>query len=199
MPTTPVLGLPYPAATDPADVPTDMQELANRLEAVIPTRIYDQTLATDAANFDIPSIPQTFVNLRMLLWLRTTEASLLTVCGLRFNGDVAASYAFQQMRGSMTTADAVLLFNEVYAKVANVPGANATAARYAAVTVDIPNYRTSHEKATLANWFRYADATNADAGLVGALWANSAAISRITVVPGAALFAAGSRATLYGQ
>jgi hypothetical protein len=34
MPTTPILQLPYPAATDPADVPTDMGELATRIETV---------------------------------------------------------------------------------------------------------------------------------------------------------------------
>jgi hypothetical protein len=33
MPTTPILKLPYPAAGDPADVPTDMRELAERIEA----------------------------------------------------------------------------------------------------------------------------------------------------------------------
>ena len=37
MPTTPTYLLPYPAAGDPADVPTDMQELADRLETVLPT------------------------------------------------------------------------------------------------------------------------------------------------------------------
>lgn len=35
MPATPVLALPYPAATDPADVPADIQKLADRLETVI--------------------------------------------------------------------------------------------------------------------------------------------------------------------
>jgi hypothetical protein len=34
MPATPILALPYPAPTDPADVPTDMGELANQIEAV---------------------------------------------------------------------------------------------------------------------------------------------------------------------
>lgn len=38
MPTTPVYALPYPAATDPADVPADVQALATRLEAVLGTR-----------------------------------------------------------------------------------------------------------------------------------------------------------------
>ena len=34
MPQTPTMLLPYPAATDPADVPTDLHELADRLETV---------------------------------------------------------------------------------------------------------------------------------------------------------------------
>ena len=37
MPTTPTYALPYPEATDPADVPADLQELVNRLEAIFPT------------------------------------------------------------------------------------------------------------------------------------------------------------------
>jgi hypothetical protein len=32
MPATPIYALPYPAATDPADVPLDMQELATQIE-----------------------------------------------------------------------------------------------------------------------------------------------------------------------
>lgn len=35
MPATPVYQLPYPAAADPADVPLDMQELADAIEAKI--------------------------------------------------------------------------------------------------------------------------------------------------------------------
>lgn len=34
MPTSPILLLPYPAPTDPADVPTDLSELVTRVEAV---------------------------------------------------------------------------------------------------------------------------------------------------------------------
>jgi hypothetical protein len=35
MGTTPIYALPYPAAADPADVPTDMQELADRIELML--------------------------------------------------------------------------------------------------------------------------------------------------------------------
>jgi hypothetical protein len=38
MPNTPVLGLPYPQASDTADVPRDMQALAVKLDAVVPAQ-----------------------------------------------------------------------------------------------------------------------------------------------------------------
>lgn len=50
MPATPIYALPYPAATDPADVPADMGALANRVEAVIvPGTASGQTLVWDNA------------------------------------------------------------------------------------------------------------------------------------------------------
>ena len=47
MPTTPVLHLPFPADTDPADVPTDLQELALQIEAV--RNVANGIAGTDAA------------------------------------------------------------------------------------------------------------------------------------------------------
>ena len=38
MPATPIYGLRYPAAADPADVPLDLQELAEDVEAKVPGR-----------------------------------------------------------------------------------------------------------------------------------------------------------------
>jgi hypothetical protein len=38
MPATPVYGLRYPAQTDPADVPTDLSELATDVEAALPNK-----------------------------------------------------------------------------------------------------------------------------------------------------------------
>jgi hypothetical protein len=53
MPTTPVLLLPYPAATDPADVPADIQKLANRLDIVVPVAAGARVF--HSANQPIPS------------------------------------------------------------------------------------------------------------------------------------------------
>ena len=52
MPSTPIYALPYPAAADPADVPVDMQELAERVEAVLPEQI---AYAELTANISCPA------------------------------------------------------------------------------------------------------------------------------------------------
>jgi hypothetical protein len=51
MPATPTYGFRYPAATDPADVPLDMQELATDVEAALKTLAYAEatTVATITA------------------------------------------------------------------------------------------------------------------------------------------------------
>lgn len=49
MPTTPILQLPWPTPTDPADVPTDMGELANRIESALVPR-YGTSLPANPAD-----------------------------------------------------------------------------------------------------------------------------------------------------
>lgn len=50
MPATPVYQLPYPAAADPADVPVDMQELADQIEAkIVPGTVSGQLPTWDNA------------------------------------------------------------------------------------------------------------------------------------------------------
>lgn len=64
MPDTPTLLLPYPAATDPADVPTDLRELAERLELVMPgkgraLKITGAPIALTGTHVDLPACTHT--------------------------------------------------------------------------------------------------------------------------------------------
>lgn len=61
---TPTFQLPYPEATDPADVPLDMKELADRVEAILAPLAYQQFAGSvviasvaEAAPNDIVSAP----------------------------------------------------------------------------------------------------------------------------------------------
>jgi hypothetical protein len=202
MPTTPIYAIPYPAATDPADVPLDMQELAERVEAVLAvTRLYDSTLAAGAASFDIQNIPQTYAALRLQCYLRTSEAAAISVITVRFNNDSVANYVVQQIRTVAGAVTGIELFNQTYAKLGNAPGASAPAGSFGAFTADIPHYAgTANHKAMISTWgTRSVAATSGlEIGQIASFWLSAAAVSRITVLPGAGQFAAGSRCTLYG-
>ena len=62
MPTTPIYALPYPAAADPADVPLDMQELAERTEAVLNPLAYVENAANVTVTATTAAGAQTIVS-----------------------------------------------------------------------------------------------------------------------------------------
>jgi hypothetical protein len=76
MPQTPILALPYPAATDPADVPTDMGELANRVEAVRGAINGLASLAADGRvpTTQLPPLPPAVVNGQ---WLKGSGGAMV--------------------------------------------------------------------------------------------------------------------------
>ena len=58
MPTTPKLALPYPLPGDPADVPLDVQELAERVDTVAGTASGLASLGADGKVPLLSSLPQ---------------------------------------------------------------------------------------------------------------------------------------------
>jgi hypothetical protein len=65
MPTTPKLGLPYPLNTDPADVPTDMFELADRIDDIAAVA---SGLATLDATGKVPNAQIAGISLYTPVW-----------------------------------------------------------------------------------------------------------------------------------
>src|SRR5262245_15181751 len=108
MAVTPIYGWPTPALSEPADVPTDMSELAvaiettvdslddrlDVLEAVAPAmvRIAEVVLAAPAATIDFSAIPATYRHLALIFRGRCDSAGNEQPAGLRFNGDASAIY-----------------------------------------------------------------------------------------------------------
>ena len=208
MPSTPVYGLPYPAPTAPANVPADIEALAEHTEAVLPTltggltKIAETILAAPAATFDFPSIPQTFSSLMLSCALRSDQAATVAA-GVRFNGDTGAgSYASQAVTGAGSAASAAESVAGSSANVLTAVGggpANSPSIAFAF----IPGYRGAFLKAIASLVYDRRQATTGQqfVNLYGGMWiaaGGTAAITRITLTPGAGSFATGSRATLYG-
>src|SRR5262245_27166366 len=123
---TPVYALPYPVPADSADVPADLQALANRIEAVVGpgsadgqgpvwdntakkwvagsagsmVKLVDQTLGAAAATIDLPGIAQTFRTLQLVAMLRADNAASAVVCQVRYNGLTDALYDSYSLTGA---------------------------------------------------------------------------------------------------
>jgi hypothetical protein len=206
---TPVYQLPYPEPTDPADVPIDMRELAERVEAVLQAqpvpamqRIADQVLAAPATTFDFQNIPQTFTSLRVVLYGRSDQAGAQgSVVQLRFNNDSGAAYAYLRLQGTGGAAGVGEIYGVTNAEIGAVPAATAPANLMGLVEVLVPGYRnTTYFKQVhaVANEQRVPSG-----GLVvrhyGGGWYQTAAINRLTLICTGGNFMVGSRATLYGM
>lgn len=99
MPTTPTYALPYPAETDTADVPRDMQALANRLEVVLPTASVG--VPTGAGiDWYTTVAPSGFLLCDGSAVSRTTFAALFAVLGTIWGpGDGSTTFNLPDTRG----------------------------------------------------------------------------------------------------
>lgn len=98
MPTTPTYALPYPAPTEPADVPLDMQELCQRLETVlagiaaVPTGVI--------APFAGSAAPSGWLLCDGAAVSRTTYSALFAVLGTKYgSGDGSTTFNVPNLRG----------------------------------------------------------------------------------------------------
>lgn len=218
MGTTPTWGLRYPEQADPADVPTDIHELADdigvalnglaarltALEAGVGSlvQLADVKLVAAAPNIDIGAIAQTYSALKLVFVGRCDFATVNTTLGVQFNGVTTATYDHQRVYGTGATPNASeqLAGNSIQA--ASLPGASAGANMFCAAEMLIPDYTSAlHFTTLLSTWGRKSGNTTGDlmAGVWAGAWRSTANITRVTLIPGQGNFVAGTRATLYGM
>lgn len=163
--------------------------------------VFDSTLSSAAASFDITSINGSYAHLLLTLYLRGDTAAATTTALLRFNADTAANYDYQRLSGSAATASAVETFAATSIQIASVIPANTAGANlFAQIDVWIPHYAGSANNKDVVASFAHKQGTatgNLTVGDVAGFWRSNSAITQITVLPGAGNFAAGSRATLH--
>jgi microcystin-dependent protein len=130
MPQTPIYALPYPAETDTADVPRDIQALANRLDTVMPGVGVPTGGGID---WWTPTPPTGFLICDGSAISRTSYAALWGVLGTRYGaGDGSTTFNLPDTRGRVIVGYAA---TGGHADVATL-GANEGNA--------LPNRRTRH-------------------------------------------------------
>jgi hypothetical protein len=212
MGTTPTYQLPYPEATDPADVPLDMRELADRIEAAIgnpfdtrldalearPTSALVKIAELDlAAVKDFTNIPQTYAGLRLVARVRTAAGITNEFLYVRFNDVADANYD----QGGFAVINAAFTSRQQLAQnqllVGRAPGASALGSWFGSLDLSIPGYRDTNTKVVLGQSYAQSGSSLAEmiAESVYGFWRYGNAITKISFLQ---TFAAGSRAWLYG-
>ncbi len=157
-------------------------------------------LTSAAASFDFTGIPATFAHLMVIGYLRGTDASGLITIIQRFNNDSAANYDWQNLGGNGATASGFESFATT-GGFDTAPAATAPANLYAPVRMLIPHYaQATNNKALVRSREAKAGTSSLSlsAGPSAGFWRSNAAINRVTILPAAGNWAAGSAATVLG-
>jgi hypothetical protein len=150
--------------------------------------------AGGAANIDFTSIPSTYTDLVLKLSARNSGAQYYGQ--LYFNGSTS-SYSRRLLYGDGSSTGSLTASNE-YTLVTN-PTTSYTANTFGSFEIYIPNYAGSNNKSYSIDAVIENNATTAYATMYAALWSNTAAINRITMVPNSPdTFVQYSTAYLYG-
>lgn len=183
-----------------------MSPSAIQLSSFEPTMvvIFDSTLGADAASFDVQDIPQGYGHLLVHGQLRGTEAATQTQVTVRFNNDSGASQydgQYRYVQGN-NTVGVTANENATSMIVGIVASASGTANRAGAVRMLIPNYAGTTFHKDLKCETGYVRDTTVPASIITTngvgIWKSTAAITRLTVLPVANNWKAGSRLTVYG-
>ena len=154
--------------------------------------------AGGASNIDFTSIPSTYTDLVLKVSIRTTDASVVDTVGITFNNNTS-NYSYIRIRGNGTNVTSAS-----GSAAANVPTGYATADTATASTFGnlefyIPNYAGSTNKSFSSDGVSENNAIESYTGLWAGLWANTAAITSVKLIPiTGANFKQYSTAYLYG-
>jgi hypothetical protein len=165
------------------------------------TQIADTTLGAAAASFDFTSISGSYTHLLLLCYLRGTTVANAVNPRLLFNNDSAANYDSQYWLATNTTLAAAQSLAATSGLIGDVAAASAAAGLFGPVEILIPNYAaTSGNKAaqTRATLKYGTVSNNFQVMFTDIHWRSSAAITRVTLFPGAGNWEVSSRVSLYG-
>jgi hypothetical protein len=147
------------------------------------------------ASVDFTNIPQTYTDLRVVMSVRSANASNFDNPRISINGSTSGFtrrelYAESGSVGSESVADRI---------IGNCPAANVTASTFGSLEFYLPNYTSSNYKSWSSDSVTENNSTTISMWLLAGLWSNTTAVSTITVsLQTSSNFAQHSTFTLYG-
>lgn len=163
--------------------------------------IADTTLGVAAATIDFTGIVATFAHLLLEIEGRGDAAAANIAVLLRLNNDSAGNYDAQESSAVAASVTASESFAATGITIAGRMPANTAPANAAGmISVVIPQYAGTTLQKVLRAIESGKNGTTTGSLVVrtcAGFWRSTAAVNRITLIPGAGNFAAGTRASLY--
>jgi hypothetical protein len=154
--------------------------------------IATNTLGSAAASITFSSIPATYTDLRLIL--NFTLSTSLAGPRIQFNSDTTLNYSYTNLKGDGTTATSNQTANNYLLLNGTLPSTTVPSF----MTCDVFSYAGSTFKTALSTANQDFDGSGSTQSQVG-LWRSTSAITSLTIsVAGAALYAIGTTATIYG-
>lgn len=161
------------------------------------TPITSTTLQTVSSSISFTSITNTYTDLVLVLFGRSTRGSTDDTIYMRFNNDSAGNYSRTRLLGQGSGASSERQTNTAYILFDILSAANNPTNDFSTNIYQIQNYANTN-----INKYVFARANNANGSFVFAgigLWRSTSAINRIDIGPlTGPNFLAGTTATLYG-
>jgi len=152
------------------------------------------TLGSASTSITFSSIPGTYTDLRLVLVMNGSSATLRP--RFYFNTDTGTNYSYVVIRGNGTAAAAEVSNNDNRILFSgSVLNPSTTIPSF--YTADIFSYSGATNKTVLCSASLDANGSGGTAQTTG-LWRSTAAINQIVITSDAPTYAIGTRATLYG-
>jgi hypothetical protein len=150
-----------------------------------------------ATTMNFTSIPSSYTDLCLKISARVDSGLTYSNAVVSFNGSTTG-YSNIRLNGNGSTTSGSTITGAPYLYVGEVNGNTSTSNTFGNLEVYIPNYTSSNNKSASSDGVTENNATQAFAMLHANLWANSAAITSISIGQTHTTFLEYSTATLYG-
>jgi len=148
-----------------------------------------------ASSIQFTSIPQTYTDLKIVVSCRTNRSDVKDYIAVRPNGSTTNDSS-RTLSGDGTSASSD---TESVVILVTTTGGTATASVFGNADINIPNYTSANQKSISMDGVGENNATESRVQLSAGLWADTAAITSLDLVPFiGTLFSQYSTATLYG-
>lgn len=155
--------------------------------------------AGGAASMTFSSIPSTYTDLCLKISARSLYSGVDNNFTIQFNSSGGTAYSQRVLYGTGSAAGSFSRTAQPYVDPGYLNGNTSTSNTFGNAEIYIPNYAGSNNKSLSSDSVTENNATAADMALGAGLWANTAAITSITIADyNSNNFVQYSTATLYG-